>query len=83
MQSERFFVGRPFKFGVDQQKYKLFIRSDLVFIFNVKTSQRETAATSKRGQFAIIKARNENSKYIPNIWTLRYIYPWLTDILTL
>ena len=66
MKADRPFVGRPFKFGVDQQKTKFFAHSALASIANVTYSQRVTAATSKNCQLTIIKDRNENSKYIRN-----------------
>jgi hypothetical protein len=61
MKADRFFVGRPFKFGVDQQKYKFFARSALAFIVNVITSQRITDATSK--QWSICNYKGQEGEF--------------------
>jgi hypothetical protein len=66
MKADQFFVGRPFKFGVDQKKTKFFAHGTLACIVNVTKSQLVTAATSKNCQLTITKDRNENSKYIRN-----------------
>ena len=64
MKADRFFVGRPFKFGVDQRNTNFLAPSALACIVNAAKSQRVTAATTKNSQLAIIKDRNENLKYI-------------------
>jgi hypothetical protein len=66
MKADRFFVGRPFKFGVDQRNTNFLAPSALACIFKATKSQLVKAATSKNCQLAIKKDRNENSKYIRN-----------------
>lgn len=66
MKADRFFVERPFKFGVDQRNTNFIAPRALACIVNTTKSQRITAATSKNCQLAIIKDRKENSKYIRN-----------------
>jgi hypothetical protein len=70
VKADRFFVGRPFKFGVDQQNTKFFAPSAIACIVSVTKNRRITAATSKNCQLEIIKDRKKNLKYTHNTFIL-------------